>query len=134
MDERGGGSFGRGTPSGAYLEMPTPKQAKRLAEVQADTVAKEKAYENALRAAEAKAQAAVNAVPDNQRAQFIQASIDSDTQAYYPLDKGYKDSVEELYLEPQLQATGEPKPGEKNKFPGLTTAQVVAKLQKQISG
>jgi hypothetical protein len=132
MDERGGGSFARGTPSGNYLELPTPKQAKALAAAHADTVAKEKAYEDALRAAEAKAQKAVDAIPDSQRAQFVEASINADTQVYYPLDKGYKDSLEELYLEPQAQAPGEPKPGEKNKFPGLTTAQVVAKLQKQI--
>ncbi|MEI9890268.1 MAG: DUF1549 domain-containing protein [Caulobacteraceae bacterium] len=132
MDERGGGSFARGTPSGTYLELPTAKQAKVLSMAQANTIAKEKAYEDALRAAEAKATAAVARIPDSQRAQLIDAAITADTQAYYPLDKGYKDSVEELYLEPQSQAPGEPKAGEKTKFPGLTTAQVVAKLQKQI--
>ena len=132
MDERGGGSFARGTPGGNYLELPTARQAKALAVAQTNTVAKEKAYEDALRAAEAKAQAAVDATPDSQRAQFVEASINADTQAYYPLDKGYKDSVEELYLDPQAQAPGEPHPGEKTKFPGLTTAQIVGKLQKQI--
>jgi hypothetical protein len=136
MDERGGGSFGRGTPSGAYLELPTAKQTRALAVADTQLVAKEKAYENALRAAEVKAQAAVASVPDSQRAQFVEAAINADTQAYYPLDKGYDKgndaSFQELYLEPQQQAIGEPKPGEPNKFPGLTTAQVVAKLQKQI--
>jgi len=136
MDDRGSASFNRGTPMGSTLEWPTAQQSKKLAVANADVVAKERAYENALRAAEAKAQAAVAKVPDSQRAQFVQAAITADTQAYYPLDKGYdkgKDaSFQELYLDPQSQAVGEPKPGEANKFPGLTQAQITAKLQKQI--
>jgi hypothetical protein len=136
MDERGAASGARGTPMGATLEWPTALQAKKLSEARAQTVAREKAYEDALRAAQAKAQAAVNAIPDSQRAQFVQASINADTQAYYPLDKGYDKgrdaSFQELYLDPQAQAPGEPKPGEKSKFPGLTSAQVTALLQKKI--
>ncbi|MEI9892213.1 MAG: DUF1549 domain-containing protein [Caulobacteraceae bacterium] len=132
MDERGGGSGSRGTPMGSTLEWPSATQARKLADAHAQTVAKEKAYEDVLRAAEAKAQSAVNAASDSQRAQFVQASIDADTQAYYPLDKGYKDSFEELYLDPQATAAGEPLPGQKDKFPGLTSAQLTAVLQKQI--
>jgi len=136
LDDRGGASFNRGTPMGSTLEWPTALQSKKLAVAQADVVAKEKAYENALRAAQAKAQAAVAKVPDGQRAQFIEASINADTQAYYPLDKGYDKgndaSFQELYLDPQDQAVGEPKPGEKTKFPGLTQAQITATLQRKI--
>jgi hypothetical protein len=136
LDDRGSASFNRGTPMGSTLEWPTALQSKKLAVAQADVVAKEKAYENALRAAQARAEAAVAKVPDSQRAQFVQASIDSDTQAYYPLDKGYdrgKDaSFQELYIDAQDQAPGEPKPGEKNKFPGMTSAQITAALQKKI--
>ena len=108
LDDRGSASFNRGTPMGSTLEWPTALQTKKLAAVQSDLVAKEKAYEDALRAAEAKAQAAVARVPDSQRAQFVEASINADTQAYYPLDAGYdqgKDaSFQELYLDPQAQA------------------------------
>ncbi|MGZ3279446.1 MAG: DUF1553 domain-containing protein [Caulobacteraceae bacterium] len=136
MDERGSASFARGTPMGATLEWPTALQAKKLADAHAITVAKEKAYEDALRAAQAKAQAAVDAVPVAQRAQFVAASINADTQAYYPLDKGYdkgKDaSFQALYLDPQATAPGEPLPGQKDLFPGQTTAQVTALLQRKI--
>jgi hypothetical protein len=132
MDERGGGSFARGTPGGATLEWPTALQSKKLAEAHAVTVAKEQAYQNALQAAQAKAQAAVNAVPDAQRANFVQAAINTDTQAYYPMDAGYTGSFDELYLDPQASAPGEPLPGEKSKFPGMTAAQITALLQKKI--
>ena len=136
LDDRGSASFNRGTPMGSTLEWPTALQSRKLAAVQSDLVAKEKAYEDALRAAEARATAAVAKVPDAQRAQFVQASINADTQAYYPLDKGYDKgndaSFQELYLDPQAQAVGEPKPGEINKFPGLTQAQITATLQKKI--
>jgi hypothetical protein len=136
MDERGSASFNRGTPMGSTLEWPTSLQSKKLAVAHAETVAKEKAYEDALRAAEAKAQAAVAKAADSQRVAFVKASIDADTQAYYPLDKGYDKgadaSFQELYLDPQDQAQGEPKPGEVNKFPGMTPAQITATLQKKI--
>jgi hypothetical protein len=99
-------------------------------------VAKEKAYEDALRAAQTRAEAAVAKAPDSQREAFVKASIDASTQAYYPLDKGYdkgKDaSFQDLYLDPQQQAVGEPKPGEANKFPGLTQAQITTTLEKKI--
>ena len=132
MDERGSGSGARGTPMGATLEWPTALQSKKLADAHAQTVAKEKAYEDALRAAQAKAQAAVDRIPDTQRGQFVQAAINADTQAYYPLDKGYKGSFDELYLDPQATAPGEPLPGDKVKYPGMTEAQVTAILQKKI--
>ena len=132
MDERGSSSGSRGTPMGATLEWPTALQAKKVAEAHALTVAKDAAYQSALQAAQAKAQAAVNAIPDSQRAQFIEAAISADTQAYYPLDKGYKDSFESLYLDPQATASGEPLPGQKPLYPGMTEAQVTALLQKKI--
>jgi hypothetical protein len=136
MDERGSASFNRGTPMGSTLEWPTAQQSKKVAAAHAETVAKEKAYEDALRAAQARAQLTVAKVPDSRRAQFIEASINADTQVYYPLDKGYdkgKDaSFQELYLDPQDQAPGEPKPSEVNKFPGMTAAQITATLQKKI--
>jgi hypothetical protein len=136
LDDRGSASFNRGTPMGSTLEWPTALQSKKVATAHADVVAKEKAYEDALRAAQGRAQAVVAKASDSQRAQFVEASINADTQAYYPLDKGYDKgadaSFQELYLDPQAQAVGEPKPGETNKFPGMTVPQIIAKLQKQI--
>jgi hypothetical protein len=132
MDERGSGSGARGTPSGASLEWPTALQTKTLNAAHAVTVAKQAAYDNALRAAQAKASAAVAAVPEAQRAGFIKTAIDADTQAYYPLDGGAKGDFASLYLDPQDFALGAPKEGEKSKFPGMTPAQVTAMLQKKI--
>jgi hypothetical protein len=132
MDERGSGSSSRGTPMGATLEWPSALQSKKLTVAHATTVAKEAAYQNALRAAQAKASAAVAAVPDAQRGQFIQAAIQADTQAYYPLDNGYKGDISSLYLEPQELTLGAPVAGEKDKFPGMTPAQATAMLQRKI--
>ncbi len=132
MDERGLASFSRGTPRGATLEWPTELQSKKLAEARAVTAAKEAAYRSALRAAQQKAAAAVAAAPDGERAGFLEASIKSDTQAYYPLDSGYSGDFSSLYLEPQELPLGVPVEGEKNPFDGMTRAQATALLQKQI--
>src|SRR5215475_2709473 len=71
MDERGFASASRGTPRGATLEWPTALQSKKLAEAHAVTAAKEAAYQNALRAALEKTSAALAALPDAERAAFI---------------------------------------------------------------
>src|SRR5260370_5163030 len=89
MDERGLASFGRGTPRGATLAWPTTLQSEKLAQARAVTVAKEAAYQNALRAALENAAGAVAAVPDAARAHFIDASIKADTHAYYPLHNAH---------------------------------------------
>jgi hypothetical protein len=132
MDERGSGSGARGTPSGASLEWPTALQTKNLNAAHAVTMAKEAAYQNVLRAAQAKANAAVAAVPEAQRVNFIKTAIDADTQAYYPLDSGYKGDFASLYLEPQDLAVGAPIEGKKDKLSDMTRAQATAMLQKQI--
>ena len=132
MDERGLASFSRGTPRGATLEWPTALQSEKLAAAHAVTVAKEAAYQSALRVALEKASAAVAAVPDAERANFIEASIKASTQAYYPLDSGYDGDFSSLYLEPQDLPLGVPVEGEKNPFDGMTRAQATAFLQKKI--
>ena len=132
MDERGLASFSRGTPRGATLEWPTTVQSEKLASARAVTVAKEAAYQNALRAALGKTLAAVAAVPDAGRADFIDASIKADTQAYYPLDNGYTGDFASLYLEVQELPLGVPAEDEKNPFDGMTRAQAAAFLQKKI--
>ena len=133
MDERGGGSFSRGTPMGAALEWPTPLQAKNLAAAQAATAAKQKAYEQALHAAQARNAAQLANLPANRRGAFLQASIQADTQAYYPLDNGYKGDFSALYLEPQILGLGALDRGIKDKFPGKDRAILTAMLQKQIA-
>jgi cytochrome c553 len=132
MDERGFASFSRGTPRGATLEWPTELQSKKLADAHAVTVAKEAAYQNALRAAQQKAAAALAAMAEKERAGFIEASIAADTQAYFPLDSGYTGDFSSLYLEPQELPLGVPLEGEKSPFDGMTRAQAIASLQKQI--
>jgi len=132
MDDRGNGSGSRGTPVGTTIEWPTALQSKNLAAAHAVTVAKEQAYQNALRAAQAKAQAAVAAVPVAQRAGFIKTAIDADTQAYYPLDKGYKGDFSSIYLNPQPLPVGAPADGQKEKYATMSRAQATAMLQKQI--
>src|SRR5262249_54555838 len=132
MDERGLSSFSRGTPRGATLEWPTALQSKKLAQAHALPVAKEAAYQNALRAGQEKAAAVVAAVPDADRANFLEASIKADAQAYYPLDDGYPGDFSSLYLEPQALPLGVPVEGEQNPFGGMTRAQATAFLQKKI--
>ena len=130
MDERGLASFSRGTPRGATLAWPTTLQAEKLAAARAVTAAKEAAYQSALRAAQQKAAVAV--VPDAERADFIDASIKADTQAYYPLDNGYAGDFSSLYLEPQELPLGVPAEGEESPFDGMNRAQAAAFLQKKI--
>jgi hypothetical protein len=132
MEEGGLASASRGTPRGATLEWPTPLQAKKLAEAHAVTVAKEAAYQNALRAALGKAAAALAAMPDGERASFLEASIKADTQAYYPLDSGYTGDFSSVYVDPPAPLLGIPVEGEKNPFEGMSGAQVVTFLQKKI--
>ncbi|MDB5458579.1 MAG: hypothetical protein JWO72_320 [Caulobacteraceae bacterium] len=132
MDERGVGSGSRGTPQGSTLEWPTALQTKNLVAAHAVTVAKQAAYQNVLRAAQAKAAAAAAAVPDAQRVNFVEAAVKADTQAYYPLDNGYKGDFASLYLDPQAFALGAPIEGQKDKFGGLPRAQVTVMLQKKI--
>ena len=132
MDERGFASSSRGTPRGATLEWPTALQSKKLAEAHAVSVAKEGAYQNALRAAQQKASAAIAAMADTERTNFLEASIKADTQAYYPLDNGYTGDFSSLYLEVQELPLGVPVEGEKSPFDGMTRAQATALLQRQI--
>ncbi|MGZ3280758.1 MAG: DUF1553 domain-containing protein, partial [Caulobacteraceae bacterium] len=106
MDERGGGSFSRGTPQGPYLLWPTALQTKKLDAAHAVTVAKEAAYEKALRAAQTRADAAAARIPDAQRVQLVKASIEADTQAYYPFDEGYKGDIASLMDDEQPQPLG----------------------------
>src|SRR5262249_61382155 len=107
-------------------------QPEKLAQARAAPAAKETAYQNALRAAQQNAAAAVAAMPDAERANFLEASIKADTLAYYPLDSGYTGDFSSLYLEPQALPLGVPVEGEQNPFGGMTRAQATAFLQKKI--
>jgi hypothetical protein len=132
MDERGGGGGSRGTPQGPYISWATAKQSKALSAAHAATVAKEAAYQSALSAAQAKAEAAVARVPDAQRAQFVEASIKADTQAYYPFDDGYKASFEPLMIDEQPQFAGVIPKDPKSPLLKLTRPEAIAVLQKKI--
>ncbi len=129
MDERGGSSGNRGTVMGTALEWPTAKQSKKLNDAHAATVAKEAAYQAALRTAQTKADAQAAAISATQRADLIKTAIDADTQAYYPLDDGYKASFESLYIPETPQAFGVPKKGTQVKEP---VAEETTRLQKKI--
>src|SRR5262252_4486175 len=72
MEEGGLASASRGTPRGATLKWPTSLQSEKLAQARAVTVAKETAYQNALRAALEKAAVAFAAMPDGERASFLE--------------------------------------------------------------
>jgi Protein of unknown function (DUF1553)/Protein of unknown function (DUF1549)/Planctomycete cytochrome C/Concanavalin A-like lectin/glucanases superfamily len=132
MEEGGLASASRGTPRGATLEWPTTLQSEKLAQARAVTAAKEAAYQNALRAALEKAAAALAAMPDGERASFLEASIAADTQAYYPLDSGHTGDFSSVYVEPPEPLLGIPVEGEKNPFDGMPRAQVVTSLQQKI--
>ncbi len=132
MEEGGLASTSRGTPRGATLEWPTELQSNNLAEAHALTVTKEDTYQNALRAAQKKAAAALAAMPDGARASVLEASIAADTQAYYPLDSGYTGDFSSLYLEPQEPLLGLPVEGEKSPFDGMARTQLAAFLQQKI--
>jgi hypothetical protein len=132
MDEGGLASASRGTPRGTTLEWPTALQSEKLAEARANTAAKEAAYQNALRAAQQKAAAALAAMSDGERSSFLEASIKADAQAYYPLDSGYTGDFSSIYVEPPEPLKGIPVEGEKNPFDGLPRAQVTTFLQKKI--
>jgi hypothetical protein len=132
MEEGGLASASRGTPRGATLEWPTDLQSNKLAEAHAVVVAKEAVYRSALRAAQQQAAAALAAVPDGERASFLEASIRADTQAYYPLDRGYSGDFSSIYVDPPEPLLGIPVKGEKNPFDGMPRAEVIAHLQKKI--
>ncbi|HEU4625235.1 MAG TPA: DUF1553 domain-containing protein [Steroidobacteraceae bacterium] len=106
MDERGGGGFNRGTPQGPYLLWPSPKQSEQLHEAHAATLARQAEYDEALRAARAKAEAAVAAAPLDRLAEQVKASIDEDTQAYYPFDDAYVGDLTPLMVDAQKQGPG----------------------------
>src|SRR5262252_3040246 len=72
MEEGGLASASRGTPRGATLKWPTSLQSEKLAQARAVTAAKETAYQNALRAALEKAAVAFAAMPDGERASFLE--------------------------------------------------------------
>jgi hypothetical protein len=131
MEEGGLASASRGTPRGATLEWPTALQSEKLAEAHSVVVAKEATYQSALRAAQQKA-AGLAALPDGERAGFLEASIKADTQAYYPLDSGYTGDFSSVYVEPPQPLLGIPVEGEKNPFEGMPRAQVTTILQKKI--
>jgi Protein of unknown function (DUF1553)/Protein of unknown function (DUF1549)/Planctomycete cytochrome C/Concanavalin A-like lectin/glucanases superfamily len=132
MEEGGLASASRGTPRGATLEWPTALQSEKLNQAHALTVAKEAAYQNALRPAQQKAADALAAMPDAERANFLEASIKADTQAYYPVDDGYTGDFSSIYVEPPEPLLGIPVEGKKNPFDGMPRAQVVTSLQKKI--
>ncbi|MGZ3347194.1 MAG: DUF1553 domain-containing protein, partial [Caulobacteraceae bacterium] len=136
MDERGGGSGSRGTPQGPYILWPTAQQTKKLDAAHAATVAKEAAYEAALRGAQARADAAAARVADAQRVAYVKAQIDADTQAYYPFDDGYRASFEPLMVDEQPQFAGvhpkNPNDPEEKKILAMTRADAIAYLQKKI--
>jgi hypothetical protein len=132
MEEGGLASTSRGTPRGATLEWPTELQSNKLAEAHALTVTKEDTYQNALRAAQKKAAAALAAMPDGARTSVLEASIAADTQAYYPLDSGYTGDFSSLYLEPQEPLLGLPVEGEKSPFDRMARTQLAAFLQQKI--
>jgi hypothetical protein len=102
LDERGVGA------GGAVQEWPTPTQARRMAAADLEIKAKETAYHKALAAARQRATVQVDAVPAGGLAGFVKTAIEADTQAYYPLDAGYKDSLEPLMLEPAAPRPGSP--------------------------
>jgi hypothetical protein len=83
-----GASFG--PQPGATLPWPTPMQEKTQAAAVKVSNDKWAAYQATLTAAKARAARTIDAVPAAQRAAFLQKAIDADTQAYYPLDSGYK--------------------------------------------
>jgi hypothetical protein len=136
MDERGGGGFNRGTPQGPYLLWPSPMQAKKLNEAHAKTVAKEAAYSKAFAAALAKANAEAARISDAERTQLIKASIDGDTQAYYPFDASYSGDLSSLMAEIQTQGPGvfpkDPNSPLQKALAKMTRPEAIAYLQKYI--
>jgi hypothetical protein len=71
----------------------------------------------------------VAAIPDAQRVPFIKAAVEADTQAYYPLDDGYKASFASLYVPETPQALGVPAKGTKMTEP---VSAETTRLQKKI--
>ena len=132
MEEGGLASASRGTPRGATLEWPTDLQSEKLAQAHGVVVAKELTYQDALRAAQQKAAAALEAMPDGERGSFLAASIKAETQAYYPLDNASIGDFSSIYVEPPKPLLGIPVEDEKNPFEGMPRAQVITALQKKI--
>ena len=136
MDDRGGGSGNRGTVMGTALEWPTALQTKKIAYTTSKVAAAQQAYQNALKAAQLRVAAQIDAVPAAQRASFIKTAIDADTQAYYPLDEFHKvpnlKDNDRVFIDEQLPTPGTPIPGKKNPYDSMTRAQATAVLQKKI--
>jgi hypothetical protein len=121
LDERG---VGAGGPVQAW---PTPMQTRRIAAAEADVKLKEAAYQKALATARQRAAAQVGALPEAQRDGFLKTAIEADTQAYYPLDSGYKDSLEPLMINPAPPRPGSPSyPAYKAKMEKLGLGKTVA--------
>ena len=132
LDERGIHAGSRGTPMGPTLEWPTAMQAKNLTTAQKATAAKLAAYQATLAAARQRAAAQVDQMAAPQRAGFIKAAIDADTQAYYPLDSGYKGPIDSLIEDEQPRAPAQPPDGLADTPPGKTRAQVQAEVKVKI--
>jgi hypothetical protein len=136
MDDRGGGSGNRGTVMGTALEWPTALQTKKIAFTNNKVAAAQQAYQNALKAAQQRVAAQIDAVPAAQRGAFIKTSIDADTQAYYPLDEFHKgvnnQANDRIYIDEQLPTPGTPITGKKTPYDNMTRAQATAVLQKKI--
>ena len=132
MEERG--IYSGSGPMGAVLPWPTPMQAKNQAAAAAVTAAKQAAYQQVLALAKARAAAAVDRMPAAQRAAYLQQDIAASTLLYYPFDKGYKSSFEELKYDPTPLGAGAPDPlGPEPKPPGgLTRQEWQLKLQSDI--
>ena len=132
INEKGTHSGSRGTPMGPTLSWPTTMQAKKLAEASAVTRVKWAAYQQALAAAKQRVGAKVDGMNAAQRTGFIKAAIDADTQAYYPLDTGYKGPVDSLMEDEQARAPAQPPDGMADTPPGKTRAQVQAEVKVKI--
>jgi hypothetical protein len=132
IDERGIHGGSRGTPMGPTLEWPTPMQAKAVAAARGTVAARWAAYQQALSEAKARAAAGVDRIPAVQRASFVKGAIDADTQAYYPLDSGYKGPLDSLIEDEQPRAPAQPPDGQADTPPGKTRAQVQAEVKVRI--
>ena len=102
--------YGRG--AGPTLAWPTPTQARNLAAAQKTTASRWTAYQAALTVARQQAAGEIDRLPAVQRPAFIKAAIDADTQAYYPLDSGYKGDLTPVIIDAAPRGKGVPKDGD----------------------
>ena len=115
--------------AGPTLDWPTPTQAKNRAAAQKVVDAKLAAYNAAVAGARTRAAAQIAAVPVNQRGAYLQNAINADTQAYYPLDSGYKGDFDSLKVDPGLLKRGAPDP--LHDAPKMTMTQAEYRLSLQ---